>query len=176
LSDGIAEPDAGDEQPPRLSARWSAGVRTLLPRSTRRVGRLSLSLSLGVMTPWSNLRQVLWAIGVFGFVLLVLGCGFDLLIGGGFSIGRPLPPRQVGNWVLIAAIAATFVYYIVAAHRQWSHTLYGVGLFVHSVFAFVVLCWLWFHIAGLLAVPFLLIGPLTWLVYAHRSNTHSNDA
>jgi hypothetical protein len=128
------------------------------------------------MKPWSNLRQVLWAIGVFGLVLLALGCGFDLFIGGGFSIGRPLPPRQVGNWILVAAIAATFVYYIIAAQRQWSHTVYGVGLFVHSIFALVVLFWLCFHIAGLLAVPFLLIGPLTWFAYAHQNNPHDNDA
>jgi hypothetical protein len=128
------------------------------------------------MTPWSNLRQVLWAIGVFGLVLLILGCGFDLLIGGGFSIGGPTPPRELGNWILVAAIAVTFVYYIVAARRQWSHTLYGVGLFMHSVLALAVLWWLWFHIAGLLAIPFLLIGPLTWFAYAHQNNAHDNDA
>lgn len=42
-----SQPDAGDELPPRLSARRSAAIRTCRSRSTFRYRRQSLSLLLG---------------------------------------------------------------------------------------------------------------------------------
>jgi hypothetical protein len=70
--ESLGEPGAGDELPPRPSARSTVGGRTRSSRSTLRFRRQSLSFAFGI-----NERIEMIRISVIGAILCLLAVGCD---------------------------------------------------------------------------------------------------
>src|SRR6266567_714067 len=117
--------------------------------------------------PWSNHRQVLWALGVFSLIFLALALGLIFLIQGGFGPGsKPAAPRFPEFFGAIL-LAIPCVYYIVVAHRAWSRKLWVVGIVIHLfLLVFLLFTLVASHGASLIVLPFLLVGPVTWYLHA----------
>jgi hypothetical protein len=126
--------------------------------------------------PWSNHRKVLWAIGALGLLLLAFGLLVAWFLQGGFGPGKQTSPPGLTELCVGLLLGIPCVYYIIVAHRPWSRKLWIVGVAIHSVllalFLFAVIK---SSGAAFLALPFLLVGPVTWLLYAKR-NTFSEQS
>jgi hypothetical protein len=125
--------------------------------------------------PWSNNRQFLWAIGVLGLVLVTFGLGLAFLLQGGFGPGsRTSPPgvAELGGGVLLSIPC---VYYVVVAHRPWTRKLWFIGVIIHCVMLLAFLISILQSRGGsIVLLPVLLVGPVTWILYAKR-NTFSEN-
>src|SRR5258707_710596 len=123
--------------------------------------------------PWSNHRQILWAVGVVGLVLIVLALSVTVFLQGGFGPGLKTSPPGLPEFLGIGLLAVPFVYYVVVAHRPWTRKLWLVGVVIHLLFLVFLLFTLVASRGGsIIALPFLLVGPVTWILYAKR-NTFS---
>ncbi len=73
--------------------------------------------------PWSNHRQVLWAIGVFSLLLLAFGLFMVWFLQGGFDSGKQKSPPGLADLFGTLLLGIPCVYYIVVAHRAWSRKI-----------------------------------------------------
>src|SRR5882724_1109387 len=120
--------------------------------------------------PWSNHRQVLWAIGVFSLLLLAFGLFMVWFLQGGFDSGKQKSPPGLADLFGTLLLGIPCVYYIVVAHRAWSRKLWIIGLVIHSVLlALFILALITSRGSAAIALPFLLVGPVTWILYAKRN-------
>src|SRR5258706_14022013 len=81
--------------------------------------------------PWSNHRQILWAVGVVGLILIVLALCVTFFLQGGFGPGSKTSPPGFPEFFSIASFAVPFVYYVVVAHRTWTRNLWLAGVVIH---------------------------------------------
>jgi hypothetical protein len=126
--------------------------------------------------PWSNHRQFLWAIGALGLLLLAFGLFITWFLQGGFGPGKHTSPPGLADLFATVLLSIPCVYYIVVAHRAWTRKLWVIGVVIHSVMLIgVVVTLLQYSGGSLAALPFLLIGPVTWMFYAKR-NTFSEHS
>jgi len=119
--------------------------------------------------PWSTQRQVLWAVGVFGLVFWTLAVLWALLVGG-FGPGKQVPRAGLADipWLLLPGIPC--IYYIVVAHRAWTRKLWYIGAVVHAIMLIALLASVILSGGGTLALlPFLIVGPITWILHAKRN-------
>src|SRR5213593_544585 len=93
-------------------------------------GPASLSSGLSQMQrmsnpikPWSNHRQVLWAIGVFGLLLLAAGLLMAWFLQGGFGPGKQTSSTGLADIFGTILFSIPCIYYIVVAHRPWTRKL-----------------------------------------------------
>jgi hypothetical protein len=136
-----------------------------------RCHRMSNSLK-----PWSNHRQVLWAVGALGLLLSAFGLFLAWFLQGGFGPGRHTSPPGLIDLCATLLLSIPYVYYIVVAHRAWTRKLWVIGVAIHSLLLIGVVATLLQHRGGsLVAPPLLLIGPVTWMLYAKR-NTFSEHS
>jgi hypothetical protein len=117
--------------------------------------------------PWSNHRQILSAVGVVGLVLIVLALCVAFFLQGGFGPGSKTSPPRFPEFFGIALLALPFVYYVVAAQRPWTRKLWLVGVVIHLVLLLflpstLVAC----RGGNIIPLPFLLVGPAIWILYA----------
>jgi hypothetical protein len=120
--------------------------------------------------PWSNHRQVLWAIGAFGLLLLAFGLLIAWFLQGGFGPGKQTSPPGLADLFGTLLLSIPCVYYIVVAHRAWTRKLWVIGVVIHSLMLIALVAALLQYRGGsLVALPFFLIGPVTWILYAKRS-------
>ena len=120
--------------------------------------------------PWSNHRQVLWAIGVFGLLLLAFGLFMAWLLQGGFGPGKHTSPPGLPDLFGATLLSIPYVYYVVVAHRAWSRRLWIMGVVIHSVMVALFVFALIASSGGVaIALPFVLVGPVTWILYAKRN-------
>ena len=123
--------------------------------------------------PWTNHRQVLWAIGGLGLLLLAFGLSMAWFLQGGFGPGKQTSPPGIANWCFGMLLAIPCIYYIIVAHRPWSRKLWITGVIIHAVLlAFFLFAVIASGGTAIMALPFLLVGPITWVLYAKR-NTFS---
>ena len=120
--------------------------------------------------PWSNHRQVLWAMGVFGLFLLAFGLFMNCVFGGFGPGAQPPPWPGLMDMLGLVLLTVSCVYYIAVAHRVWTRNLWLIGVVIHSLL-FIILLIMLFPFSGvrLLVWPIFLIGPLTWILYAKRN-------
>ena len=120
--------------------------------------------------PWSNHRQVLWAIGVVGLLLSGFGLFMAWLFQGGFGPGKQTSPPGLADVFGTMLLTIPCVYYIVVAHRPWTRKLRLTGVVIHAFVLIVLFVASLQHRGGTLpALPVLLIGPVTWVLYAKRN-------
>lgn len=121
--------------------------------------------------PWSNHRQVLWAIGALGLLLVVSGQLMSWFLQGGFGPGKQTSPPGFADLCVGILLGMPCIYYLIVAHRPWSRKLWIVGVTIHSV---LVALFLYAAVnssgAAAVALPFVLSGPVTWLLYARRNS------
>jgi hypothetical protein len=116
--------------------------------------------------PWSNHRQILWASGVLGLILLGFSCLAHLFLGDGFKPGGPPSRGRPEEWLCVPAIAAAFIYYVVVAHSIWSRKLRTTGTALHAMLPVPLAFWPQVGLSAVFALPLLFIGTLVWVVYA----------
>ncbi len=123
--------------------------------------------------PWSNHRQVLWAVGAIGLLLLTFGLVMAWFLQGGFGPGKQSSPPGLADLLVAILLGIPCAYYMIVAHRPWSRRLWVAGVTIHSAL-FAVFLFVLIESGGtaVLALPFLVVGPVTWLLYAKR-NTFS---
>jgi len=73
--------------------------------------------------PWSNHRQVLWAVGVLGLLFLAFAFLVGWFLQGGFDPDLK-HLRDVSALIFELIPAAPCVYYIVVAHGVWNRTMW----------------------------------------------------
>ena len=125
--------------------------------------------------PWSNHRQLLWALGVFGLIFLAFFLFLDWLLQGGFGPG--VSPRPPGLPEVFGALlfAIPCIYYIAVAHHAWTRKLWIIGIVIHSLFLlFLVVAFIGSGGRGLVLLPVFFVGPLTWFGYAKRNKLSEN--
>lgn len=123
--------------------------------------------------PWSNHRQVLWAIGAFDLLLLAFTLFMAWFLQGGFGPGKQTSPPGLPDLFGAVLLGIPFAYYLVVAHRASSRRLWIIGIIIHSILLTAFLFALVVSSGGvLIALPFLLVAPVTWFLYAKR-NTFS---
>ena len=88
--------------------------------------------------PWSNHRQILWAIGVFGLLFWAFGlfmlCTITLL-----GPGSQSSPPDVADLFGVVLCSVPYIYYIVVAHRAWTRKLWFVGVVIHCLMLILIL-------------------------------------
>jgi hypothetical protein len=126
--------------------------------------------------PWSNHHQVVWAIGVLGLLFLVFGLFMAWLLKGGFGPGNQTSPPGITDLFGTVLLGIPFVYYIVVAHRPWTRKLWITGVVIHCVtLIFFILALMRYRGGNLAAPPFLLVGLVTWILYAKRNALSENS-
>ena len=119
--------------------------------------------------PWSTQRQVLWALGVFGLVFWILAVLWALVIGG-FGPGKQVPRAGLADLPWLCLPTVPCFYYIVVAHRVWTRRLWRAGAVMHVLMIIVFVASVALTRGDtLVLLPFLLIGPLTWILHAKRN-------
>jgi hypothetical protein len=121
--------------------------------------------------PWSNHRQVLWALGVFGLIFLAFVLLMVWLLQGGFGPGKETSPPGLADFFGTVLLSVPCVYYIVVAHLAWTRKLWIIGVVIHSLVLIIILVMavLAHHGGSFAALPFLLGGPVAWILYAKRN-------
>lgn len=120
--------------------------------------------------PWSNQRQILWALGAFGLLFLAFSLFVAWIFHGGFGPGSNTSPPGLVDLLVTLLLSVPCIYYIVVAHRAWSRKLWVVGLAIHSMLFILMLSLLLTGgVGALIMIPFFLAGPIAWLVYAKRN-------
>jgi hypothetical protein len=126
--------------------------------------------------PWSKHRQILWALGVFGLLVLVCSLAVAWVLRGGFGPGARTSPPDLADLLGTALLAVPCVYYIVVPQRVWTRKLWATGIIIHLL---VLLLLVAVVLAGrgrsLTALPFLLGGTVAWILYARRNAFSQNS-
>ena len=120
--------------------------------------------------PWSTHRQILWVLGVFGLIVLLCSLAMAWLLRGGIGPGSRTTPPGLIDILGAALLAAPCVYYILVAQRVWTRQLWATGIVIHLlVVILIVAVVVAGHERSLMALPFLLGGPVAWILYARRN-------
>jgi hypothetical protein len=117
--------------------------------------------------PWSKHCQILWALGVFGLLVLACSLGIAWVLQGGFEPGAHTSSPDLVDVFGTALLAVPCVYYIIVPQRVWTRRLWATGIVIHVLVLVVILA---VALAGrgrsLAPLPFLLGGPVAWILYA----------
>ena len=119
--------------------------------------------------PWTNHRQVLWAVGVFGLIFWALAALWVFLVGG-FGPGKQVPRAGFTDLLGFIVLSLPCVYYIVVAHRAWTRELWHIGVVMHALM--LILFFASVIASGgrtMALLPFLIVGPITWILHARRN-------
>src|SRR5258705_11071877 len=120
--------------------------------------------------PVSNHRQVLWALGVLGLVFLALALCLAFLLQGGFGAGSKASPPGLPEFFGAVLLAIPCIYYIIVARSAWTRKLWAIGVVMHLFLVVLAVFALPASPDSSLAIlPFLLVGPATWIPYAKRN-------
>jgi hypothetical protein len=112
---------------------------------------------------------------VFGLVVLACSLGMAWVLRGGFGPGSRTSPPDLTDLIGTALLAVPCLYYIVVARRIWTRKLWVTGVVAHLlVLVLIVAVVLGGRGRSLTALPFLLGGPVAWILYARR-NTFSQN-
>lgn len=124
---------------------------------------------------WSNVRELLWAAGVFGILLFGFLLLMDSFFGGLDIDGRkpPAPPKTIASWLSNIAMVIVLVYYICATYFPWNRRWWRIGVAVHLVFAGI---FIWTLLVGDRAIGLVLapVGVALWLLYAKENRAFGN--
>ncbi len=102
--------------------------------------------------------------------ILLCNLGMAWVLHGGFGPGSRTSPPGVIDLFCIALLAVPCVYYVVVPREVWTPKLRATGIVIHLlVLVLIVAVVAAGHGRSLMALPFLMGGPVAWILVVRRN-------
>jgi len=109
-----------------------------------------------------NILRIVGAVGLWFWPLL---CGLAWLFRGFKPGGAQGGLTLAQGWLCVLAPTVAFIYYLCVAEMRWTKRLFAVGVLVQFPLLLSVIVLVSATDGGFLAAPFLLVGPVAWVIY-----------
>jgi hypothetical protein len=110
-------------------------------------------------------RTILGIVGSIGFWAWPLVCGLAWLFRG-FKPGGPQGGlTALQGWLCALAPTVAFIYYLCVAELRWTKRLLVFGMVVQFPLILSALVLVCATDGGFLVAPFLVVGPVAWVIY-----------